>query len=81
MDYAGQTGPYLPVFHGWDLSNVSGDSAPRVFQFRALPAAPIRGFNVRHGAFTNIANPTDQYTYVRDITFDDVTINGQVVSR
>ena len=81
MDYASQTGEYPPVFQNWNIGNVSSDSAPWVFHFRGLADDPIRGFNVRCSAFTNIADPVDQYAYVEDIDFDDVTINGQRVSR
>jgi hypothetical protein len=52
-----------------------------IFQLRGLPQDPIRGFNVRQSAFTNIADPIDQYAYVEDIDFEDVTINGKPVSR
>ncbi len=81
MDYMGQTGEYLPIFHRWNIRNASGDSAPQVFQMRGLSADSIRGFNVSRSAFTNIANPVDQYAYVKDIQFDNVTINGKQVSR
>jgi polygalacturonase len=80
MDYNGQTGEYLPIFQDWNISNVSGDSAPWVFHFRGLANDPIRGFNVRCSAFTRIADPVDQYAYVDDINFNEVSINGQPVS-
>jgi len=81
MDYAGQTGDYLPIFEDWYISNSTGDRDPRVFQFRGLPKDSIRGFNVSQSAFTNIADPIDQYDYVEDINFDNVTINGKQVWR
>jgi polygalacturonase len=81
MDYLGQTGDYLPIFENWNISNVTGDRDPIVFQMRGLPRDAIRGLNVSHSAFTNIANPIDQYAYVEDINFDDVTINGNPVTR
>jgi polygalacturonase len=81
MDYNGQTGDYLPIFQDWKLSNMSGNSAPWVFHFRGLVDNPILGFNVRSSAFTSIADPVNQYAYVEDINFDDVSINGQQVSR
>jgi polygalacturonase len=81
MDYAGQTGDYLPNFGDWNISNSSGDFTPRVFELRGLPNDPIRGFNVNRSAFTNIADPVDQYAYVKDIRFDKVTINGEMVWR
>jgi polygalacturonase len=81
MDYAGQTGDYLPIFKKWKISRVTGDTAPRVFQLRALPDDAIRHFYVFDSAFTNIADPVDQYAYVQDIDFRDVTINGQPASR
>jgi polygalacturonase len=80
MDYNGQTGDYLPIFQDWKLSNMNGDSAAWVFHFRGLVNDHILGFNVRSSAFTGIANPVDQYAYVDDISFDDVTINGEPVS-
>jgi hypothetical protein len=81
MDYAGQTGNYLPIFKDWYISRVTGDSLPRVFELRALATAPIREFNVRRGTFTNVADPVDQYAFVKDIDFEKVTINGVEVSR
>jgi polygalacturonase len=81
MDYAGQTGAYLPIFKDWNISHVTGDSAPRVFQLRGLSNDPIRAFNVRQSAFTDIADPVDQYAYVKGIDFERVTINGEPVSR
>jgi regulation of enolase protein 1 (concanavalin A-like superfamily) len=80
MDYLGQTGNHLPDFEDWNLSNVTGDSDPRVFQLRGLPQDPIRDFNVSRGAFTNIANPLDLYTNVADVSLDGVTTNGNPVS-
>ena len=80
MDYNGQTGDYLPLFQDWKLSNMNGDSAPWVFHFRGLVNDHILGFNMRGSAFTGIADPADQYSYVDDINFDDVTINGEPVS-
>jgi polygalacturonase len=81
MDYLGQTGKYRPIFHRWKISNSTGDQAPRVFQLRGLADDFIRNLNVSNSAFTNIADPMDQYNYVKDIHFDNVTINGQQVSR
>jgi polygalacturonase len=81
MDYAGQTGNYLPHFTDWSISRVTGDTVPRVFQLRGLATAPIRRFNVRHSRFTSIADPVDQYDFVQDIDFEKVKINGVLVSR
>ena len=81
MDYMGQTGDYPPDFQDWTISNATGDRAPRVFELRGLLRDPIRNFNVRHSAFTNITNPVDLYTYVRHINFENVTINGDPVER
>jgi polygalacturonase len=81
MDYAGQTGPYRPIFEDWNISNATGDSAPRVFQLRGLAKDPIRGFNVRRSAFTHITDPVDRYDHVGHIEFRQVTINGQTVLR
>jgi polygalacturonase len=81
MDYSGQTGDYLPVFEDWNISNVTGDSDPQVFHLSGLPNTPIHGLNVWDSAFTNIANPRDQYAYVNRINFANVTINGQPVRR
>jgi regulation of enolase protein 1 (concanavalin A-like superfamily) len=80
MDYLGQTGNYLPAFEDWNISNVTGDSDPLVFQLRGLPQDPIDNFNVSHSAFTNIANPASQYSNVADIHLDGVTVNGNPVS-
>jgi len=80
MDYGGQTGDYPPIFQGWNISNASGDTAPWVFHFRALADDHLCGFNVRSSAFTGVADPVDQYAFVDDIVFEDVTINGKQVS-
>jgi polygalacturonase len=80
MNYAGQTGEYLPIFQDWNIGNVTGDTAPLVFRLTGLPDAYIRGFNVRCSAFTRITDPVDRYTYVEDINFAEVTINGQPIS-
>jgi hypothetical protein len=80
MDYAGQTGNYFPIFEDWNISNVTGDTDPRVFQLRGLPQDPIRDFELSQSAFTNIANPADSYTFVDDISIDGVTTNGNPMS-
>jgi polygalacturonase len=81
MDYSGQTGDHLPLFGDWNISNVTGDRDPQVFQMRGLANDSIIGLNVSQSAFTNIANPIDQYNYVQGINFDNVTINGDQVSQ
>jgi polygalacturonase len=80
MDYAGQTGNYLPDFEDWNISNCTGDNAPAVFQLRGLPQDPIRGVYVSNSTFTHINNPADQSANVQDANFDNVTINGASLS-
>jgi polygalacturonase len=81
MDYAGQTGDYLPVFKQWRIRHVTGDTAPRVFQLRGRSDDAIHHFHVHESEFTNITDPDDQYADVQDIRFKNVTINGQPVLR
>jgi polygalacturonase len=76
MDYNAQTGGYLPVFSDWKISHVTGDSDPWVFNLHGLPGSQIHRLDVRHSAFTNIANAIDQYSNVKGVKFTDVTING-----
>jgi hypothetical protein len=76
MDYNAQTGDYVPVFSDWNISHVTGDSDPWVFNLHGLAASPIQRLDVSHSAFTNIANPIDQYGNVKEVKFTDVTING-----
>jgi polygalacturonase len=80
MDYAGQTGNYLPVFANWNISNAAGDSDPQVFQLRGLAQDPIDSFDVSQSAFTQINNAANSFSNVQDIHFDDVTVNGNPAS-
>jgi polygalacturonase len=75
MDYNAQTGSYPPVFGGWHLSRVSGDSDAQVLSLSGLSGNPISGVDVRDSTFTNVS-AVDDYSNVVGITFDNVTING-----
>lgn len=80
MDYDGQRGSYRPSFKDWSIRRAVGDSDPEVLWLSGLADDPIRGLDVRDSRFTRISIPINLYSNVIDIRFDNVTINGSLVS-
>jgi polygalacturonase len=80
MDYDGQTGSHRPRFQDWNISHVSGDFDPVVFQLSGLDDDHIRTLRVSDSQFTHILLPLDLNTNIDDVRFDRVTINGRLVS-
>ena len=80
MDYNGQTGSHPPAFGDWHLRHVSGDSDPIVLSLSGLKDNPIDGVELRDSTFTNISAAADSYSNVVGVTFDNVTVNGRLVS-
>lgn len=80
MDYDGQTGGYRPGFRDWTISYASGDFDPWVFQLSGLSDDAIDHVRVSDSQFTHIFVPADFYSNVKDVTFEQVTINGRQVS-
>jgi polygalacturonase len=80
MDYDGQNGTHRPSFKNWSISRAIGDSDPEVFRLSGLADDPIRGFDARDSRFTHTLIPINLYSNLTDITFDNVTINGRLIS-
>jgi polygalacturonase len=80
MDYDGQRGSYRPSFRDWSISRAVGNADPEVLRLSGLADDPISGLVVRDSRFTHISIPINLYSNVIDIRFDNVTINGSLVS-
>jgi polygalacturonase len=79
MTYNGQTGDFPPAFGPFTVTGSSCTSAPLVFDVSGLPTDPVQGLHVRDCAFAGVTTPTNRISDVADVSFVDVTINGQPV--
>jgi polygalacturonase len=76
LNYMGQTGPYLPQFGNWNITNCTADHTPYAFKMTGLSKDHIKGLTVKDCTFTNIGNP-DLLSNVDNVSFTNVTLNGK----
>lgn len=79
MKYSSETGPNLPPVREITLNNISDTSCPQVLDLVGLANDPIQGLVISNSDFTNITNTTDTISYA-EVTYENVTVNGQQVA-
>jgi polygalacturonase len=77
--YQGQTGPYLPAFSNFTITNSSCTHASRVLDLNGLSNAHINGITLLDCNFNGVANPTNILNNVDNVSLTNVRINGAPV--
>ncbi|MDP9150061.1 MAG: glycosyl hydrolase family 28 protein [Myxococcota bacterium] len=76
MHYMGQTGPYMPMYGNFSLSNATVSGAPQVLNLVGLSAAaPLGPVVMSNSTYTNIGNATN-IAQNATVSWNNVTING-----
>ncbi len=76
MHYMGQTGPYMPMYGNFSLSNATISGAPQVLNLVGLSATnPLGAVVMSNSTYTNVGNPTNTVQNAM-VTWNNVTING-----
>ncbi|ANN15278.1 endopolygalacturonase [Amycolatopsis orientalis] len=79
-DYNGQTGPYVPRFGPFTISNSSSTKCGQAaFNVRGLPNSHVHGLRVSDCRFDGVANTKNTLEHIDDLRFENTTINGRPV--
>jgi len=80
LNYNNQVGTRPVLVQNISVDGMVLDGARRAFWLFGLETDHIRSVAVRNSHFTAVTDPTNVITFVDDLTFTDVTINGVPVS-
>jgi hypothetical protein len=81
MTYNSQTGNFPPSFGPFRITNSSSTSAPLVFNVNGLSNDHVKGLTVQNCNFDGVTDPTDTISNVDGLSFTNVRINGNLVTR
>ena len=79
--YSGVTeGDYIPWLRNVNLENVTSDKSQYGISIEALPQSPATDITIKNCTFKNVAKG-NRFVNVKNITFDNVTINDEIFNK
>jgi polygalacturonase len=79
LNYNNQVGTRPVTVQNITVDNMVLDGAKRAFWFNGLDTDHIRHVEVRNSRFTGVTDPANTINFVDDLTFTNVTVNGNPV--
>jgi hypothetical protein len=78
--YGGETGSYIPIVRNIYFDTILCTQAPRAIYMMGLPASPISNIVLTNCTFTNITNTLNAITDVTGLRYNNVSINGTILT-
>lgn len=78
--YGNETGTFIPIVRNLSFDSIVCTMAPNALYMRGLPGSQISAVTLSNCTFTNITNLTNTIIDVSGLQYNNVTLNGNLLS-